>query len=303
MTDAVIEKFDLRARYQEKYQETTREALWDHCAVKTLSKPGLVQLTCEDKDPKFVQQLLDVLRRPREPGVPAGERGLGERGGALPRAARGRAAPSGRADCDADARVPGAAPDRRHRDPEQGGGLRPRRQSTPGGSRSRWSSTSPDPSPRTTRRPPSSSSRSWPSWSGSSGIWSGPRTSPDRPRRSLVQDLHAASFRPRWTSRSCAPSSRASTAIGRSRRRRSIIALERLESARANEARDVSTFQVLDPPALPTKKSRPKGSLVLAGFALAGLSLSVGWEWWRRGGAAATLGAALGAPTQPSSVR
>jgi hypothetical protein len=58
VTDAVIAKFDLRTRYSEKYQETTRDELWKHCDVKVLPKPQLVQLLCEDKDPRFAQQML-----------------------------------------------------------------------------------------------------------------------------------------------------------------------------------------------------------------------------------------------------
>jgi capsule polysaccharide export protein KpsE/RkpR len=42
-----------------------------------------------------------------------------------------------------------------------------------------------------------------------------------------------------------------------------IFALERLESAKASEAREVSTFQVLDPATVPTRKSRPRGTLVV----------------------------------------
>src|SRR6267143_940160 len=44
VTDAVIQKFELSTRYRQKYQESTREALWAHCEVKALPKPGLVQL-------------------------------------------------------------------------------------------------------------------------------------------------------------------------------------------------------------------------------------------------------------------
>ncbi len=58
VSDAVVEKFDLRTRYGASYQETAREVLWNHCDVKVLPKPGLVQLSCEDRDPKFVQQML-----------------------------------------------------------------------------------------------------------------------------------------------------------------------------------------------------------------------------------------------------
>jgi capsule polysaccharide export protein KpsE/RkpR len=39
---------------------------------------------------------------------------------------------------------------------------------------------------------------------------------------------------------------------------------ERYEVARVNEARDTSTFQILDNPVVPTKKSRPKRMLIAA---------------------------------------
>jgi capsule polysaccharide export protein KpsE/RkpR len=60
-----------------------------------------------------------------------------------------------------------------------------------------------------------------------------------------------------------------------------LFALERLEGARANEARDVSTYQVLDPPALATRHSRPKRLPFLVGSALLGFVLSVVVEAWR----------------------
>jgi uncharacterized protein involved in exopolysaccharide biosynthesis len=60
-----------------------------------------------------------------------------------------------------------------------------------------------------------------------------------------------------------------------------LMAMERLEAARANEARDTSTFQVLDPPALPTRHSRPKRGLVVIFTTLIGLGVAIGHEWWR----------------------
>jgi capsule polysaccharide export protein KpsE/RkpR len=54
-----------------------------------------------------------------------------------------------------------------------------------------------------------------------------------------------------------------------------VFALERLEGAKAAEARNVSTFQVLDPPALPTRHSRPKRSVVLVASILIGLVASL----------------------------
>ena len=60
-----------------------------------------------------------------------------------------------------------------------------------------------------------------------------------------------------------------------------IFALDRLEAARASEARDVSTFQVLDPPALPTKRSRPKGAESLFAGAVLGLLGGVVFAGWK----------------------
>ena len=73
-----------------------------------------------------------------------------------------------------------------------------------------------------------------------------------------------------------------------------IFALERLEGAKANEARDVSTFLVLDPPTVPTKKSRPKRLLVLLASAFVGLLLSLGYEMWRGGAVGVFFGGASG---------
>jgi len=61
---------------------------------------------------------------------------------------------------------------------------------------------------------------------------------------------------------------------------------QRYETAKADEARDTSTFQILDYPTLPTKKSRPKRlRILMSGFAW-GAVISclaiVGLEWRRR---------------------
>lgn len=64
-----------------------------------------------------------------------------------------------------------------------------------------------------------------------------------------------------------------------------IFALDRLEGARASEARDVSTFQVLDPPTVPTRKSRPRTSLAVLLGAAVGLLAALAWEGWRSIGA------------------
>jgi len=61
VTDAVIERFDLLQRYDERYIEFARRALWKHCSVAIERKAKVVSLTCEDKEPPFVQMLLNFF--------------------------------------------------------------------------------------------------------------------------------------------------------------------------------------------------------------------------------------------------
>src|SRR5712692_7542573 len=61
VTDAVIDKFDLRKRYGEKYIEHARSDLWRHCSTRIDRRAKLVALTCEDKDPQFVKDMLSYF--------------------------------------------------------------------------------------------------------------------------------------------------------------------------------------------------------------------------------------------------
>lgn len=61
VTDAVIQKFDLTRRYGTKYLEHARKALWSHCSTRIDRKARIVAVSCEDKDPKFVQQMLEYF--------------------------------------------------------------------------------------------------------------------------------------------------------------------------------------------------------------------------------------------------
>lgn len=61
VTDAVIDKFNLRDRYHRKYIEHARKDLWSHCFTRIDRKAKLVALTCEDKDPKFVKTILEFF--------------------------------------------------------------------------------------------------------------------------------------------------------------------------------------------------------------------------------------------------
>jgi capsule polysaccharide export protein KpsE/RkpR len=57
VTDEVIKKFDLGKHYGTAHIEDTRAAIWGHCATAVERKSGLVALTCEDKDPKLAMDM------------------------------------------------------------------------------------------------------------------------------------------------------------------------------------------------------------------------------------------------------
>jgi capsule polysaccharide export protein KpsE/RkpR len=57
VSDEVIDKFRLDARYGKEYREQTRTELWTHCAVRGDRKSGVVALTCEDTDPKLAMDM------------------------------------------------------------------------------------------------------------------------------------------------------------------------------------------------------------------------------------------------------
>jgi len=61
VTDAIIKRFDLTIRYGEKYVEQARKRLWSHCSTRIDRKAKLVWLSCEDKDPRFVQGMLEYF--------------------------------------------------------------------------------------------------------------------------------------------------------------------------------------------------------------------------------------------------
>ena len=57
VTDDVIEKFQLEKRYQAGYREATRAALWSHCTTAVDRRSGVVSLACEDTDPKHAMEM------------------------------------------------------------------------------------------------------------------------------------------------------------------------------------------------------------------------------------------------------
>ncbi len=61
VADHVIEKLDLKRHYGLRYVEKAREELWRHCTTRSERRPGFVTLTCEDKEPAFARDLVALL--------------------------------------------------------------------------------------------------------------------------------------------------------------------------------------------------------------------------------------------------
>lgn len=293
VTDAVIEAFDLRARYREEYQEYTRDELWDHCSVKTLSKPGLVELSCEDKDPEFVQRMLAFFaergnevfrrvsvgsaseevrfleRRAKELRQAAEEtasrmRAFQERHGVVDLESQSRAVVSSLASLEAQrvskqleleyARTYAGGDEATTRQLEQQLALVERKLR-------QLERATPQPEGDAAGTGSAAGGPSAPAVRGRGGVF--PQAL-DVPR--LRAEMEAL-LRDRKV---------AETTL--------FVALERLEAARAAEARDVSTFQILDAPTRPTRHSRPRGALTVAALGLLGLGLGVALEWARAEG-------------------
>lgn len=282
VTDAVIAKFDLKKRYDEKYQETAREALWKHCDVKALPKPSLVQLSCEDKDPRFVQQMLQffaeygnqVFRRVGVSSATEQVRFLEKRAGEL-RAQADDAAARMREfqeryqiiDIDTQAKaVIGAIASLNTQRISKQLELDYARTFSSGDEATQRQLRSQlgivDQKLRTLESddPASASAPSDPKQLSRGGMF---------PAALRVPKLRAE-FETLYRDRKVAEATL-------------VFAMERLESARADEARDTSTFLVLDPPALPTRKARPKRAVIILVTMMAGLCAAVSVEWWRSG--------------------
>jgi capsule polysaccharide export protein KpsE/RkpR len=293
VTDAVIEKFDLRARYDAKYQEKARDELWRHCDVKTLPKPSLVQLSCEDKDPLFVQQMLAffaehgnaVFRRVGVSSASEEVRFLEKRAAELRQQADDAAARMREfqekyhiVDLDTQAKAVVSAlaalnsqSIAKQLELDYARTFSSRDEASMRQLQSQLSVV--DEKLRDLQEPQEAA----------------PQPLEKRSRR--VKDASGGMF----PAALAVPKLRADYEnLYRDRRVAEatlVFALERLEGAKANEARDVSTFLVLDPPTVPTRKSRPMRLMALVISTLLGLAVSLALEWWRSGGAVMLRGA------------
>jgi tyrosine-protein kinase Etk/Wzc len=290
VTDAVIEKFDLRTRYRTNGQNRARTALWRHCSVKALPKPNLVQLTCEDKDPAFVQQLLgffaehgnQVFRRVGVSSATEEVRFLDQRVAQLRQQADDAAARMREfqerhkivdLDTQAKAVVSALATLNAQRITKQmeldySRTFSSGDEATAQQLRSQLSVMTDQlraleelPSVAEEQTPPSQRRNE-----KSAGVF---------PAALEVPKLRAE-FEKLYRDRKVAETTL-------------IFALERLEAARATEARDVSTFLVLDPPTLPDRHARPSASRAVALFTFFGFGVAMVFEWLRRIGGVAAL--------------
>jgi capsule polysaccharide export protein KpsE/RkpR len=295
VTDAVVDKFELEKRYGAKYRESARDVLWSHCDVKVLPKPGLVQLSCEDTEPKFVQQLLayfaeygnQVFRRIGVSSASEEVRFLEKRVAEL-RQQADEASARMRAfqekykivDLDTQARaVVSALATLNHEKISKQLEL----------DYARTFSTSQEPAVVQLQSQLSVMDRKVKNLEDA-GPGPAP-TSPTAPTHgaSRAKGANAGMFPPALE----VPRLRAELeALIRDRRVAEatlIVALERLEGAKASEARDVSTFLILDPPTLPSRKSRPQRMLVTAILAVLGFAGATLVEAWKAGVVVALL--------------
>lgn len=291
VTDAVIDNFHLRTRYKRQYQETTRDALWDHCDVKALPKPNLVQLSCEDKDPRFVQQMLayfaeygnQVFRRIGVSSASEQVRFLEKRVAELRQQADDSALRMREfqekyqivdLETQTKAVVSTMASLQSQRiskqlELEYARTFSSQDEATLQQLQSQVSVINDklrdlqDPAVVSTQRPEQRTRRGK---DGTGGMFPAALSVPKL--RAEFEVLH----RDRKVSEATL-----------------VFALERLEAARADEARDTSTFLVLDPPALPTRHYRPKRSVILAIVTFMGLVGALGYEWLKSVGGAAVF--------------
>jgi capsule polysaccharide export protein KpsE/RkpR len=277
VADAVIEKFGLKARYRVDYVEDARETLWRHCAVRPVPKPSVVQVTCEDKDPTFAKEMLtflvqrgnEVFRSISVSSASEEVRFLEARVAQL-RSQADSSSDSMRAfqethgivDLDTQAKsvvsaLAGLQGQRINKQLEL--------------EYAQTFSSGDESSIRALEMQLALVSAKVRSLED---VTAGPTRSADQkvarpgvfPKALEVPQLRAE-FEKLFRDRRVNEASL-------------IVALERLENARANEARDVSTFVVMDPANLPAKHSRPKLSLVLVVSAILGIACSLAVEWY-----------------------
>ena len=282
VTDATVQKLGLMKRYSVDYPESARELLWRHCSVRPIPKPNVVQLTCEDKDPRFAQEMVtflssygnEVFRRVNVSSATEEVRYLEKRVAELRQQADETATRMREfqerhkivdLDTQAKAVVSSVAALNAQRISKQMELDYARSYSgmDEAGTRKLESQISiVDDSLRDLERPRDPATAP----GGRGGTTREKRPGMFPPALSVPQ--LRAEYEKLFRDRKVAEATL-------------VYSLDRLEGARAAEARDVSTFVVLDPATLPTRKSRPSRAGFVLGGALIGLLGSVIFSWWK----------------------
>ena len=279
VVDGLIEKFDLKRRYGEKLLETTREEVLEHCSVRLLPKPNLVQVSCEDKDPRFAQEMVEYLRLiGNEAFVRVNVSSASEEVRTLER----RVVELRKQADDASSAM------RDFQEKHQIVDLETQAKAV-------VSSVASLQAQRMSRQMELDYARRFASSDEARARQLQAQLSVmDEQLRDLEEVRDATSGKPVKAGKGGAgmfpgtlevPALRAEyEKLYRNRKVAEttlVFALDRLEGARAAEARDVSTFVVLDPPSLPTRKSRPSRLFIILSVALVGGVVAFASEWWR----------------------
>jgi tyrosine-protein kinase Etk/Wzc len=283
VTDAVIEKFNLKTRYEQKFQEMTRNAVWNSCSVKTLPKPNLVQVSCDDRDPKFAQAMLQFFA---EYGNKVFTRVSSGSASEQVRFLERNVADLRRQTDDAASKM------RQFQESHQIVDIESQ-------ARAVVSNVATLSGQRIAKRMELDYARTY-------------STRDEATARQLASQLSVMDEQLQNLEEPLLPPGLAGAGASEDRKERSgmlpaaiavpklraeyetllrdrkvaeatlIFALERLEGAKASEAREVSTFQVLDPPTLPERHSSPLRSMTTLQFAALGFVGALVYEWRRR---------------------
>ena len=280
VSDAVIQKLDLQKRYGASSLEAARDVLWSHCEVKALPKPGLVHASCEDKEPRFAQALVaeiavvgnQVFRRVSVSSATEEVRYLERRVAELRSQADASAERVRKfqekhqlVELDSQARAVVSA--MATLNAQRIGKKMELEYAQTYSSRDEAGSRQIQSQLEVVEDALRDLETDGASQRPSAGAATAGRTGAAFPPAASVPALRAeyeGLFRDRKVAEATL-----------------VFALDRLEAARASEARDVSTFQVLDPATVPTRKSRPRGIEILAMAGFLGLIASVSLEWRR----------------------
>lgn len=279
VTDAVIAKFHLTERYEDSYIERTRASLWRHCATKLEKKAGVVTVSCEDTDPGIAQAMAEYFG---EYGNIVFRRISASSAGEERRFLEQRVAETKKAVDSVSEQLRQFEEQHKLIDlPEQSKAVVSAIAALNGEMLSKQIqlsylnsfSSADEPTAVQTRQQIAVMQRKMKSLEDSSAE-ADPRAAA-APRKKSADD--AGLFPPAMS----VPGLRYQLAQlyreQKSQETLYFLLTQRFEMARVNEARDTSTFQIIDHATLPTQKIRPRRGPIVAGGFLLSLLVALGW--------------------------